>query len=326
MIKLGFWCPIHSGEFDVRQAKSGKDETFDYAREVTLLADSYGFEYSLVATRYIGATLEPWTTAAALAPLAKHVRPLVAVHSGLVQPQIIAKQGACLDQISEGRFHINLISGWWEEQHLMYGGTWHPHDERYAVSEEFIQVIKGMWTNDFFTFKGKYYQVENAVLDPKPYQKPYPPTFIGGSSPAARELAAKEGEWPFISAVYPHEVEPIMADIRSRAARYGREREMHFAISAFVLCRDTEEEAQAEAAALRELGERDPLVKIHSDMLNMGLVGTPEQVATRLQAYEAIGVEMALLQFKPILRELDRFGQKVLPILKSADKVALAKP
>src|SRR4051812_29183290 len=98
-MKFGFWCPIHSGEFAVRQASRGKDRTFDYAREVTLLADAHGFEYSLVAARYIGATLEPWTTAAALAPLTKNVRSIVAIHSGLVQPQMIAKQGACLDQI-----------------------------------------------------------------------------------------------------------------------------------------------------------------------------------------------------------------------------------
>jgi FMNH2-dependent dimethyl sulfone monooxygenase len=325
MLKLGFWCPIHAGEFDVRKAKTGKDDTFDYAKEVTLLADANGFEYCLVAARYIGATLEPWTTAAALAAITRHVRPLVAVHSGLVQPQIIAKQGACLDQLSQGRFHINLISGWWEEQHLMYGGQWHPHDERYAVSEEFIRVIKGMWTQERFTFRGQYYQVEDAVLEPKPFQKPYPPTFIGGSSPAARALAAKVGEWPFISAVYPHEVKPIMDDIREHARRHGREAELHFAISAFVLCRDTEEEAHAEAQQLRELGERDPLAKIHTDMLKMDLIGTPERVAARLREYEEMGIEMALLQFKPILRELDRFCRQVVPLLKASDAVAAGR-
>jgi FMNH2-dependent dimethyl sulfone monooxygenase len=325
MIRLGFWCPIHSGEFAVRQAASGKDDTFAYAREVTLLADALGFEYSLVAARYIGATLEPWTTAAALAAVTRNVRHLVAVHSALVPPQMIAKQGACLDQISEGRFNLNLISGWWEEQHHMYGGTWHPHDERYAVSEEFLQVIKGMWTQDAFTFHGRYYQVENAVLSPKPYQQPYPATFIGGSSPAARELAARQGEWPFIAAVTPDQVAPIMADIRQRAGVYQRADQLHFAISAYVLCRDTEEEALREAEELRQLGERDALARIHTDGLKMGLIGTPEQVAQQLQWYESIGIEMALLQFKPILRELERFGRNVLPLLQQGSLAAVAR-
>jgi FMNH2-dependent dimethyl sulfone monooxygenase len=311
---LGFWTPIHCGEFAVREARAGnKDDGFDAAREVAELADAHGIEYTLVAARYYGATLEPVTTASALAMVTRQLRFVVALHSGLLTPQMVAKMGASLDQLSEGRFHLNLISGWWEEQHLGYGGMWLPHDERYALSDEFIQVIKGMWTREPFSFQGKYYQLENARLEPKPYQKPYPPSFLGGKSPPARELAAKECEWYFISGAGPDEIPGIIRDVRERAARYGRQ--IRFAVSGFVLLRDSVREAERDAQRLRELGERDPLALIHTKGLVTDWVGSPERIVSRFRELEDMGVEMALMQMAPIREEMRRFCASVVPLM-----------
>jgi FMNH2-dependent dimethyl sulfone monooxygenase len=321
---LGFWTPIHCGEFERRQAsESNKDEGFDVACRVAALADAAGFEYTLVAARYYGATLEPVTTASALAMVTKRLRFVVALHSGLLTPQMVAKMGACLDQISEGRFHLNLISGWWEEQHRGYGGLWLEHDERYALSEEFIQVIRGLWTEEPFSYQGKHYQLENVTLQPKPYQRPFPPTFLGGKSPAAMELAAKECEWYFISGASYEQIPGIIRTVRARAEEYGRS--IRFAVSGYVLLRESMREAEAEAARLRELGARDPLAAIHTKGLITDWVGSPERMVDRFRELEAMGVEMALLQMSPIEQEMQRFCELVMPLMGTTTAAALAK-
>ena len=314
---LGIWTPIHCGEFGVRRASEGnKDYGFDVARDVIELADAQGIEYTLVAARYYGATLEPVTTAAALAMVTRRIRFIVALHSGLLSPQMVAKMGASIDQISEGRFHINLVSGWWEEQHIGYGGMWLPHDERYALSEEFIQVIKGMWTEEPFSFHGKYYQLDNVTLQPKPFQRPYPPTFLGGKSQPAHELAAKECEWYFISGAAYEEIPGIIQHVRERADYYGRP--IRFAVSGFVLLRDDLRQAQADAQRLRELGERDHLAAIHTKGLITDWIGDAPRIVDRFRELEEMGVEMALMQMSPIQQELRRFCDQVIPLLQPA--------
>lgn len=317
-ISLGIWTPIHSGEFtsigkNMKPGSEAKDHGFDVAKEVIQLADSHGFEYTLVASRFIGNTLEPLTTTAALAAVTKQIRFVVAIHSGLMQPQIVAKMGASIDQISEGRFHINLVSGWWEEQHLMYGGMWLDHDERYALSSEFIQVIKGMWTEEPFNFEGKYYQVKNATMMPKPYQRPFPETFVGGKSEPTYDLVAKDCEWLFLSGYSYEQIPEIMRNVRERADRHGRK--VRFAVSGFVLLRDSLEEAQEAARELDELGARDPLAKIHTKGLITDWVGPAQKIADRLNQLEELGVEMALLQMNPIQREMRRFCDQVVPLM-----------
>src|SRR5947208_16148315 len=91
-----------------------------------------------------------------------------------------------------GRFTLNVVSAWWATESAMYGGAWVEHDERYARTEEFIAVLKGMWTRDEYTLDGRYYTIKAARLAPKPVQRPWPTLYAGGESPAAKDLIARE--------------------------------------------------------------------------------------------------------------------------------------
>src|SRR5688572_19597787 len=105
-LTFGIWCPIHSGGWDRREAADRQDLTWESAKDASLYAESLGFEYNLIAARWYGPVLECYSTTAALASITKTLRLIIAVHSGLIQPQIVAKMGANIDQISKGRFHI----------------------------------------------------------------------------------------------------------------------------------------------------------------------------------------------------------------------------
>jgi dimethylsulfone monooxygenase len=314
-LTFGIFCPIHSGGFDKRETAGVQDPTWAEARRVTLRAEELGFAYNLVAARWYGPVLEPYTTTAALASITSRIHLITAVHSGLVQPQLVAKMGANIDQISGGRFHINLVSGSEDHQfqHVMYGGTWLEHDERYVLSEEYIRQIKGMWSQQPYSDEGRYYQLADVDLQPKPVQRPVPTTFLGGSSEPAREVAAKECDWFFISFLEWDDILALKADMEQRAARHGRR--LRFAISAMTMVRDTDAEAEAEIAALTEQAQTDRTVRVFVGALKAGLYGTPERIAERLNAFSRAGFEMSLFQSRDMSEDLERFAEQVVPLL-----------
>ena len=222
---------------------------------------------------------------------------------------------ANIDQISHGRCHVNLVSNsdHHEFQQRMYGGLWLEHDERYALSDEYIRIMKGLWTENPYTLHGKYYQVEEVDLRPKPVQQPYPPIFLGGQSPPARELVAKECEWFFIGGSTLETALELKADVERRAARYGRQ--VRFALSGYILCRDSDAEAQREIARLEAVAENDRSARTHVVGLRLGMWGTADRIAERLAEFGRLGFEMALLQARPMLEEFQRFGAEVVPLL-----------
>src|SRR6185503_19393757 len=136
------------------------DDTFGFACDVVRRADELGFDTTLIAERYLGPDLSAWVLASALAMVTKRIELMVAVHPGMVTPQVVAKMGASLDRISGGRFAINIVNGWWKQEFDLFsnGGWISDPDRRYPRMREFIEVIKGLWTEPAFSFKGEFYQ------------------------------------------------------------------------------------------------------------------------------------------------------------------------
>ena len=135
------------------------DGTFEFACDVVRRADELGFDTTLIAERYLGPDLSAWVLASALAMVTKRIELMVAVHPGMVTPQVVAKMGSSLDRISGGRCALNIVNGWWmEEFDLFSNGTWIGDSDRYPRMSEYIQVIKGLWTDSDFNFDGAFYR------------------------------------------------------------------------------------------------------------------------------------------------------------------------
>lgn len=341
MLKFGFWLPIFGGWL-----RNVEDEnmppTFDYAKEVIQSAEKWGFDTTLIAELYLNDikgpeedSLEAWSTAAALAAVTDKIEIMTAVRPGFHNPAVTAKMAANIDRISNGRFTLNVVSAWWEEEAKQYNGVFTEHDERYERTKEFIDILKGMWQEETFSYDGKYYQIKDAKLSPKPAQQPNPVLYAGGESPKGKEVISSVMDAYVMHGGTVQEVEKKISDMAARRKQTGNDPFQSFGMAAYVICRDTEEEALEELARITDVkdvsgyaGFKDFTSKSQLEQeiqlkdysvsnrgLRPNLVGTPEQIADRILEYEAAGLNLLLLQFSPQLEEMKRFSEDVIPLV-----------
>ncbi|MEX3967763.1 dimethylsulfone monooxygenase SfnG [Paraburkholderia sp. EG286B] len=349
-VKFAYWVPNVSGGLVVSTIEQRTDWSLDYNQRLAQTAERAGFEYALSQIRFTagyGAEYqhESVSFSQALLQSTTKLKVLAAILPGPWHPAVVAKQIATIDHISNGRIAINVVSGWFKGEFTAIGEPWLEHDERYRRSNEFIRALKGIWTEDNFTFKGDFYRFNNYTLSPKPVQKPHPEIFQGGSSRAARDNAASVSDWYFTNGNTPENLKAQIDDIRAKAAQNNHQ--VRIGVNAFVIARDTEEEAKAvlddiirhahvEAVhafgeAVKEAGKASPegegnwakstfedLVQ-YNDGFRTNLIGTPQQIAERIVELKSIGVDLVLTGFLHFIEEVEYFGQKVLPLVRELE-------
>jgi FMNH2-dependent dimethyl sulfone monooxygenase len=343
MIDLGIWLPIFGGW--LRNVEDeGMAPTFDYNRQVAQAADEAGFSTMLIAELNLNdingpahPALECWTTASALAPITDDIRIMAAIRPGFREPAVTAKMASNIDHISGGRFEINLVSAWWEEEMKMYVGDWLDHADRYARSTEFVQILKGLWQNERFSFDGDFYTIEDTILQPKPVQPGGVPVYAGGGSEEGRTMIANHCDHYLMHGGSVDKIAGDIEDLRQRRAAAGHDPEaMQFGMAAYMICRDSEAKARQELDRITtvdyeaegfdsyddfvENSELDSEVDLKDySVSNRGLrpdlVGTPDQIVDKLRAYEEVGLDLVLLQCSPMLEEVQRIGRDVIPRL-----------
>jgi FMNH2-dependent dimethyl sulfone monooxygenase len=349
-MQFGIWTPLPhtirpepAMDRAVAEIKSApslagrQDGTFEFACNVVRRADELGFDTTLIAERFLGPDLSAWVLASALAMITKRIELMIAVHPGMVTPQVVAKMASSLDRISGGRCALNIVNGWWmQEFDLFSNGTWIGDNERYPRMGEYIQVIKGLWTDSDFRFDGAFYRAhvraamagaDGKVVMPEAGEiaavashLPHPPIYAASRSPQGKELIAQHGDVWFAEyrpgfRNFEANIDRMAADVRAMselAAKYGRT--LRYAINPQVICCETQEEAERIAEdAERNAGPRDRMV----NALGAGLVGTPQLLAERLCRYEEIGINTMMTRFTPMLEGVETFGIKVIPLLRS---------
>lgn len=153
---------------------------------------------------------------------------------------------ASIDNYTEGRVCVNVVSGWFKAEFTSIGQWWLDHAERYRRSREFIECLKGIWMNEKFSYKGDFYQFHDYPLKPKPLDlpgRPHPPVFQGGNSDDAKENGGAVSDYYFMNGNTLEGFMSQIADVKERARKNGREGQVKFALNGFVICRETEEEA-----------------------------------------------------------------------------------
>lgn len=349
-IKFAYWVPNVSGGLIVSKIEQRTDWGIEYNRKLAQIAEKSGFEYGLTQIRFTagyGADNQHESVAFSHALLAatEKLKVIAAILPGPWTPAVVAKQLATIDQLTAGRVAINIVSGWFKGEFQAIGEPWLEHDERYRRSEEFIQALKGIWTTDNFTFKGDFYRFHNYTLRPKPIQQPHPEIFQGGSSRAARDMAARVSDWYFTNGNTVEGIKAQVDDIRAKAAANGHS--VKIGVNAFIIARETEEQARAvlqeiidqadpEAVnafgdAAKQAGKASPegegnwakstfedLVQ-YNDGFKTNLIGTPKQIAERIVALRAVGVDLVLSAFLHFQEEVAYFGEHVLPLVRELE-------
>ncbi len=341
-MRLGYWFPMCGGWLR-NVPDEGMDTSWPYARKLARRSEELGFDLTLIAELFLNdikgveaPSLDAWTTAAAIAAVTDRLELMVAVRPTFHNPAIFAKQAACLDQISGGRLALNVVSSWWADEARRYGVRFDAHDDRYARTAEWLAVLDGAWRGPGFTLRGNYYEVEELVVAPGPARSPRPTIYAGGESEAARALIAARCDAYVMHGDPPERVAPKIADMRRRRAEVGLP-PLQFGLAAYVIVRDREEDARRELARITDVSAGSPGYRNYADWiahtqldqqvsladysvsnrgLRAGLVGTPEQVAERIRALAAVGVDLVLLQCSPQLEEMERIGEQLIPLLR----------
>ena len=311
------------------------DPAFTLAKDVLCAADESGFDLVLYAERHLGADFEAWILAAAISSWTRNLRAMPAVHPGLWHPTLIAKMAACLDRLSTGRSAINLVTGWNEVEARMYGGDilLHEHD-RYVRAEEFVTVLRGMWTETPFSFDGRFYQVKESRLLLKPATVPPPEIFTASRSERGLDMVAKYADWWFLDydksatdlAGVEDSLRRAMDGMSARAAKHGRK--VRFAFNPFIAFGETDEAALERAKKLLTPDEPDAdLRKMMSRVgpaMKSGCIGRPQTVREQLLKYADMGVELFLLKFVPTVDAVHEIRDEIIEPLRGRGAPAAA--
>ena len=257
---------------------------------------------------------------------------MVAVRPTFHLPALLAKQAANIDHISGGRVSLNVVSSWWADEATQYGVHFDQHDDRYARTAEWLEIVDGVWKQDRFSFEGRYYSVDDTVLQPKPVSQPRPVIYAGGESEAAKDLIASPCDAYVMHGDPADRIGEKIVDMPARRERLGLP-PMKFGVAGYAIVRDTEAEARRKRARITDvqqnaagydnyqqwlagtqLEQRMSLedYSVSNRGLRTGLVGTPEQVSERIEELEAAGVDLLLLQFSPQYEEMERFAAQVI--------------
>ena len=255
-MKILWFIPSHGDSRYLGTSKGARTTSLAYFKQIAIAADSLGYEGVLLPT---GRSCEDaWVLAASLIDVTRRLKFLVALRPGLVQPSQSARMAATFDRLSDGRLLLNLVTGG-DAEELEGDGLFLPHKDRYAQSREFLTIWRELLTRSHgaegepasnlpFDFDGEHLRMKAGKLLYPPISKPYPPVFFGGSSDEAHELAAEQLDTYLTWGEPPAAVAAKVADIRQRAAKYGRT--LEFGIRLHVIVRETEDEAWRAASEL----------------------------------------------------------------------------
>jgi F420-dependent oxidoreductase-like protein len=262
-----------------------------------------------------GPTMESWSTLSALAALVPRMRVgTIVLGNTYRHPAVLAKMAAQVDIISGGRLILGLGSGWQENEHQAYGIPYYTMRERLERLDEACQVLKGLWTQRRTDFKGQYYQLSDAPLDPKPVQSPHPELMIGGAGERVtlRIVAKHADHWNVWGG--PKVLAHKGGVLDAHCAAVGRNpRAIKRSVNMPLLITDQPDEIEKLADAL---GTR---LRGHvADPRDTCLAGTPHQIREQLRQLRAAGADLVFIPsaFRPyeaLRRDMDRLMTEIAP-------------
>ncbi|HET8860531.1 LLM class flavin-dependent oxidoreductase [Marivirga sp.] len=335
-MKFGYWLPVFGGWLR-NVEEEHMSISWDYIKELAQKSEDWGYSLSLIAELYLNdikgeeaPSLDAWSTAAALAAVTKELEIMVAVRPTYHNPALLAKAVANLEHISNDRISLNVVASWWKAEAEKYGIAFDQHDDRYARTNEWIELITRLWEKNNITFEGDYYKVKDNVLQPKPAKKPF--LYAGGESEAAKTMISSKCDGYVMHGDSPEQIGQRIADMRERREKLGLPA-LKFGVAAYSIVRNKEAEVKKEIDRITnvkgtsrgyknyqqwventqlesQLSVRD--YSVSNRGLRAGLTGTTSQVQDQIAAFEKVGVDFFLLQASPQLEEMERFSKEII--------------
>jgi FMNH2-dependent dimethyl sulfone monooxygenase len=313
------------------------EASWDYVKRLARRSEEIGFDLSLIAELNLNdikgvdaPSLDAWSTAAALTAVTNTLELMVAVRPTFHNPALLAKQAANIERLGGGRLSLNVVSAWWSGEAKKFGVQFDEHDDRYARTSEWLEIIDRLWREDHFSFEGKYYKVEDAVLQPKPKRKPV--IYAGGESERAKQVISTQCDAYVMHGDEPARVKEKIDDMKRRREEAGLP-PMIYGVAGYTIVRSSNAEVMREVERITDVKQsaagygnyQDWLANTKLEQqvsledysvsnrgLRSGLTGTPDQVAERVAEFENAGVDLLLLQCSPQIEEMERFSEAVI--------------
>ncbi len=343
---FGVFMPMANSGWILSSNAPRLDGSYAYNHKVALLAEDAGFDFIMAMAKWRGYggvtqhwrySLESQILIAALAAGPKRIRGVATVHTLLQNPAVTAKMITTLDQISGGRAGLNVVNGSYKGEFEQMG-AWRDdvgHDERYDLAEEWIHVIKRLWSEDSVTHRGKYFTMNACESDPKPAKQPF--LVCAGTSERGMRFTINEMDAIFAGGKDDAELAQINATIKAMARQAGRSIKTYTMMT--LVIGDTDEAAEAEAAHYRagfdeeackgmmraygfldaEIGKENAFVqKARSSFMSSHLIGSPETLTHRLcEMIEHCQLDGMMLIFPDYLKSIPLFAREIMPKIRA---------
>lgn len=353
-LKLGLFSTNVSNGGAISTVDEALKITWPTVREIAQIADRDGYEALVPVARwrgfggetdFNGTCFETYTWAAGLGEATRNIGIFTTSHVPTVHPILAAKQATTIDHITNGRFALNIVCGWFKPELEMFGAPIMDHDVRYDYAAEWVEILKLLWTRDDpFDYDGKYLRVKKAYGKPKPIQQPHPPLMNAGGSDTGRHFAAKYCDMAFVILNGQSDVEESrrLVDRYRELARTEYGRDLQIWTNAYVVQRDTQREAEeylnhyvvecGDEVAVDNLTRIlvEQSASIPADIMQamkfhvkagwggFPLVGTADKIVADLQNIAKAGVNGVLLNWVDYVDGLECWGRDVMPRLEQA--------
>jgi alkanesulfonate monooxygenase SsuD/methylene tetrahydromethanopterin reductase-like flavin-dependent oxidoreductase (luciferase family) len=317
-------------------------------RALARMADAAGLDFMLPlgrwkgyggTTNHNGASFETITWAAGLLAATRDIMAFGTVHITAINPVVAAKQMVTADHIGQGRFGLNVVCGWYQEEFDMLGVDLGTHDDRYVLGQEWVDIVTRCWTADGpFDYDGRFFKLKKTVMEPKPWGNQRPMLVSAGRSPDGKDFAARNADMLFTAIrTDESEVADDVRELKQAAAAYKRD--IGVFTNVYVVCRPTAKEAEeyhrwyaiemADKEAVEtmvvERGLDQPGVpeklraafRVRAGGGNGALpvVGDPDMVAAKMARLAGDGVSALAMGFANYLDHFPYFRDEVLPRL-----------
>ncbi|CAB3733977.1 LLM class flavin-dependent oxidoreductase [Paraburkholderia rhynchosiae] len=351
-MKLGvFALNAHGGTAISVAPEVHKADNWPRSAEIIRAADQAGFEAMIPIGRWRGfggesnfggTSFETYTWAAGVAAITDQIACITTSHVPTVHPLLAAKQAATIDHISNGRFGLNIICGWFGPEMRMFGGKMMDHDDRYDYADEWIEVIQKAWTEKgYFDYKTKNFNLEQAFSEPKPLNKPF--LINAGGSPRGMRYCAQHCDSAFII-LGSHEPQAVAAQIRKYKDLARNEFGRDLKVWCYSYVSVAESLAQAQKYVDRyvtEFGDDEACENIVKELgiqtgimtpeqadnfryhfkggwAGFPLVGTPEMIADHLAMLSDAGMDGVCLSWLDYKAGIAQWNAEVMPLLERA--------
>jgi alkanesulfonate monooxygenase len=226
-IRFGVWAPVHGPRAALQDPAEPFDASWPHNKALVLEAEALGFDSTLIAQHTVNPRrpnhdqIDAWTAAAALAALTSRIEIIAAIKPYLFHPVVLAKMALQIENISEGRFALNVVNAWNRAEFEKAGIFFAEHDARYAYGREWLSAVSRLARGERVTHKGEHFQIDDYALTPKDLFRERPKIYLGGESEPARALAAEHSDVWFINGQPLEAVAALIADLRCRPRQGG---------------------------------------------------------------------------------------------------------